>query len=152
MTAHLAEIDRVAAYTSVEGAGVFHSAGISINLQVGANDDDIFSFTINGASTGDLGLSAFKASSSSLSTLDDAIVKVDTALNDLDAVEGHFKLSVAKLNKEINALSIDRAPIEDAASATEISTKSGAHIVRSAPDAKRAQAHQTPDEALPLLR
>ena len=151
--ARLAEIDRVAAQTDFNGTKVLNSsAGVNMSIQVGANDDETISFTIAGASTGDLEVNAFAVTSGSLSTLDAAIASVDTARSGLGAIQNRFQSTVANLNNTINNLSAARSRIEDADYATEVSNMSKAQILQQAGTSVLAQANQVPQGVLSLLQ
>ncbi len=149
----LAEIDRVASQTDFNGTKVLNAA-LNMNIQVGANDSE----TIAIATTGDaksatlLGQATFTVGTDTLATLDAAIAKVDTTRGTLGAVQNRFESAIANLGTTITNLSASRSAIEDADYATEVSNMSRAQILQQAGTSVLAQANQSSQGVLSLLR
>ncbi len=87
-----------------------------------------------------------------LKALDDALAKVDSLRSDLGAVQNRFDSTITNLGNTINNLSSARSRIEDADYATEVSNMSRAQILQQAGTSVLAQANQTTQGVLSLLR
>lgn len=87
-----------------------------------------------------------------LKALDDALAKVDSLRSDLGAVQNRFDSTITNLGNTVNNLSSARSRIEDADYATEVSNMSRAQILQQAGTSVLAQANQTTQNVLSLLR
>jgi len=92
------------------------------------------------------------ATASPLDALDKALKQVDTLRGDLGAVQNRFDSIISNLGTTINNLSSSRSRIEDADYATEVSNMSRAQILQQAGTSVLAQANQTTQGVLSLLR
>ncbi len=87
-----------------------------------------------------------------LKALDAALAKVDALRSDLGAVQNRFDSTITNLGNTVNNLSSARSRIEDADYATEVSNMSRAQILQQAGTSVLAQANQTTQNVLSLLR
>ena len=87
-----------------------------------------------------------------LKALDDALAKVDSLRSDLGAVQNRFDSTITNLGNTVNNLTSTRSRIEDADYATEVSNMSRAQILQQAGTSVLAQANQTTQNVLSLLR
>ncbi|WP_318371670.1 flagellin [Enterobacter sp.] len=87
-----------------------------------------------------------------LSSIDDALAKVDSLRSDLGAVQNRFDSTITNLGNTVNNLSSARSRIEDADYATEVSNMSRAQILQQAGTSVLAQANQVTQNVLSLLR
>ncbi|WP_423060506.1 flagellin [Citrobacter portucalensis] len=87
-----------------------------------------------------------------LSTIDKALQQVDTLRSSLGAVQNRFDSTITNLGNTVNNLSSARSRIEDADYATEVSNMSRAQILQQAGTSVLAQANQTTQNVLSLLR
>ncbi len=87
-----------------------------------------------------------------LKALDAALAKVDSLRSDLGAVQNRFDSTITNLGNTVNNLSSARSRIEDADYATEVSNMSRAQILQQAGTSVLAQANQTTQGVLSLLR
>ncbi len=87
-----------------------------------------------------------------LKALDKALAKVDSLRSDLGAVQNRFDSTITNLGNTVNNLSSARSRIEDADYATEVSNMSRAQILQQAGTSVLAQANQTTQSVLSLLR
>ncbi len=78
--------------------------------------------------------------------------KVDNLRSDLGAVQNRFDSAITNLGNTVNNLSSARSRIEDADYATEVSNMSRAQILQQAGTSVLAQANQTTQNVLSLLR
>ncbi|EDX8937512.1 FliC/FljB family flagellin [Salmonella enterica subsp. enterica serovar Havana] len=87
-----------------------------------------------------------------LAKIDSALAKVDKFRSSLGAVQNRFESAVTNLGNTVNNLSSARSRIEDADYATEVSNMSRAQILQQAGTSVLAQANQTTQNVLSLLR
>lgn len=87
-----------------------------------------------------------------LAALDKALAQVDALRSDLGAVQNRFDSTITNLGNTVNNLSSARSRIEDADYATEVSNMSRANILQQAGTSVLAQANQTTQNVLSLLR
>ncbi|WKS82368.1 FliC/FljB family flagellin [Edwardsiella tarda] len=89
---------------------------------------------------------------SPLSALDSALSQVDKLRSGLGAVQNRFDSVINNLNSTVNNLSASRSRIQDADYATEVSNMSRAQILQQAGTSVLAQANQSTQNVLSLLR
>jgi flagellin len=87
-----------------------------------------------------------------LASIDAALSKVDSLRSSLGAVQNRFDSVIANLGTTINNLSSSRSRIEDADYAVEVSNMTRAQILQQAGTSVLAQANQTTQNVLSLLR
>ncbi|BEH72075.1 flagellin [Edwardsiella tarda] len=87
-----------------------------------------------------------------LATLDKALSDVDKLRSGLGAVQNRFDSVINNLNSTVNNLSASRSRIQDADYATEVSNMSRAQILQQAGTSVLAQANQSTQNVLSLLR
>ncbi|SQA83059.1 flagellar flagellin [Citrobacter freundii] len=87
-----------------------------------------------------------------LKKIDDALSDVDKFRSSLGAVQNRFESAVTNLGNTVNNLSSARSRIEDSDYATEVSNMSRAQILQQAGTSVLAQANQTTQNVLSLLR
>jgi len=87
-----------------------------------------------------------------LKQLDDALSQVDGLRSSLGAVQNRFDSVINNLNSTVNNLSASQSRIQDADYATEVSNMSRANILQQAGTSVLAQANQSTQNVLSLLR
>lgn len=87
-----------------------------------------------------------------LAKIDAALKKVDGFRSQLGAVQNRFESAITNLGNTVNNLSSARSRIEDSDYATEVSNMSRAQILQQAGTSVLAQANQTTQNVLSLLR
>ncbi|HAU5677299.1 FliC/FljB family flagellin [Citrobacter europaeus] len=87
-----------------------------------------------------------------LAKIDAALAQVADLRSDLGAVQNRFNSTITNLGNTVNNLSEARSRIEDADYATEVSNMSRANILQQAGTSVLAQANQTTQNVLSLLR
>lgn len=92
------------------------------------------------------------ATASPLDALDKALKQVDTLRGSLGAVQNRFDSVISNLGTTVTNLSSSRSRIEDADYATEVSNMSRANILQQAGTSVLAQANQSTQGVLSLLR
>lgn len=95
---------------------------------------------------------SLQSATNPLETIDKALAKVDNLRSDLGAVQNRFDSAITNLGNTVNNLSSARSRIEDADYATEVSNMSRAQILQQAGTSVLAQANQTTQNVLSLLR
>ncbi|EGT0671185.1 FliC/FljB family flagellin [Citrobacter werkmanii] len=108
-------------------------------------------FTLDGAN---LDAKTMKTGSTAnpLKAIDDALAEVDKQRSSLGAVQNRFESAITNLGNTVNNLSAARSRIEDSDYATEVSNMSRAQILQQAGTSVLAQANQTTQNVLSLLR
>jgi flagellin len=92
------------------------------------------------------------ASATPLATLDAALQKVDSLKSSLGSIQNRLDSTIANLGTTITNLSSSRSRIQDADYATEVSNMTRANILQQAGTSVLAQANQTTQGVLSLLR
>ncbi|NLR55323.1 flagellin FliC [Citrobacter freundii] len=95
---------------------------------------------------------AAKKTEGPLAKIDAALAQVADLRSDLGAVQNRFNSTITNLGNTVNNLSEARSRIEDADYATEVSNMSRANILQQAGTSVLAQANQTTQNVLSLLR
>ncbi len=97
-------------------------------------------------------LSSNPATKDPLEALDKALAQVDGLRSSLGAVQNRFDSVINNLNSTVNNLSASQSRIQDADYATEVSNMSRANILQQAGTSVLAQANQSTQNVLTLLR
>lgn len=84
--------------------------------------------------------------------IDAAIAKIDTARSGLGATQNRFESTINNLNNTVTNLSAAQSRIQDADYATEVANMSRAQILQQAGTSVLAQANQSTQSVLSLLR
>ncbi|NOV24849.1 FliC/FljB family flagellin [Cupriavidus necator] len=92
------------------------------------------------------------STASPLASIDAAIKKVDDLRSSLGAVQNRFDSVISNLGTAVTNLSASRSRIQDADYATEVSNMTRANILQQAGTSVLAQANQTTQGVLSLLR
>jgi len=92
------------------------------------------------------------ASGNPLKTIDAALKQVDDLRSSLGAVQNRFDSVISNLGTTVTNLSSSRSRIQDADYATEVSNMTRANILQQAGTSVLAQANQTTQGVLSLLR
>ncbi|MBD9355073.1 flagellin domain-containing protein [Methylomonas albis] len=160
------EIKRIIQNTEFNGKKILNGSLAGANFQVGANTttDNQVSVTVSDLvkvnslsalfGTGySIGSAAGSAKvRSAISAIDSAIKKIDTFRSTLGAIQNRFTTSVANLQSSIENQSAARSRILDTDFATETSNLSKTQILQQAGTAMLAQANQSGQSVLSLLR
>ena len=115
-----------------------------------ANGADVY-FKANVAANGTVTLGE-QYNADPLASIDEALAGVDELRSQLGAVQNRFESTITNLNNTTNNLSAARSRIEDADYAVEVSNMTRAQILQQAGTSVLAQANQTTQGVLSLLR
>lgn len=120
----------------------------------GAVIDTYTSATVDasGAVTKGKALSTAPKTTDPLAALDSALSQVDSLRSSLGAVQNRFDSVINNLNSTVNNLTASQSRIQDADYATEVSNMSRANILQQAGTSVLAQANQSTQNVLTLLR
>ena len=152
------QITSIVSNTKFNGVGLFTgSAGSSgtVTIQTGSDssdtvDMDFTALTLTGVST--INLSTVAGATGALSTLDTAISTVATKRANLGASESRLSSVVNNLTSNITNLTDARSRIEDADFSLETTNLAKSQILSQASTAMLAQANQSQQNVLSLLK
>jgi flagellin len=152
----VASIDRIATTTKFNGKALLDGTYTSQVLQIGANSTDTISLTVGNQSTSTLGVNSLTLNGSASA----AITAIDAAINTVSttrATLGSFQKDT--LQTTVNSLSIaqenlqaSEANIRDADMAFEMAGFTRENILMQTGTAMLAQANQSPQAVLQLLK
>ncbi|MGZ4953843.1 MAG: flagellin N-terminal helical domain-containing protein [Methylobacter sp.] len=161
------ELDRIIKNTEFNGKKVLNGGLSKANFQIGANIavDNQISVTVS-ALTGVSGLKSLNGAGlcigsnistalkigSVISKIDLAIGKVDTFRATLGAVQNRFTTTISNLQSSVDNQSAARSRILDTDFAAETASLSRAQVLQQAGTAMLAQANQSGQGVLSLLR
>ena len=149
------EIDRIASNTKFNQLSL---SGQSFTLQIGSTAADTLAVNPNSVSVSGLGMST-TTSVASLASATAAIATVDTALDSLASARSESGATINRLNYTVsNLMNVSQrlkealSGIEDADYAAESAALARGVVLAQAGTAMLAQANQTPQYVLSLLR
>ncbi len=162
-TALTDEITRIASQTEFNTQkllnGDFSGAGKELNLQVGANATqaigvniekmDATALKVNDASSK---MNKYSAATAFISTVDAAITKVSTQRSALGAVQNRLEHTIANADNTSENLQAAESRIRDVDMADEMVKYSKSSILQQAGQSMLAQANQSTQGVLSLLR
>ena len=159
-----AEIGRVLAGTTFNGAPILGASAGGLTFQIGANTTANDSITITTTDmTVDPSITAVTASvidsTAATATLNTVVNDIDAALDDINsqravfgATQNRFSAVITNLQSSVENQSAARSRIMDADFASETANMSRAQILQQAGTAMVAQANQLPQQVLKLLQ
>jgi flagellin len=154
------EIGRIATTTSFGGQDLLTGTGGDgagkFDFQVGANANEIISFTLTNMDAGTLGVTALSIadatdSQAAIDTIDAALKIVDDKRADLGAVQNRFDHTISNLANIQENVSASRSRIQDTDFASETAEMTKNQILQQAGTSILSQANQLPQAALSLL-
>ncbi len=150
-----AQIDDIVANTKFNGTAVFGTANVTVAIQTGSGATDQTSLTIAGfdvtaASASDV--STVAGATTALTDVDAALKAVATTRASLGAGQSRLESTVNNLTNQVTNLSDARSRIEDADFSAETTNLAKAQILSQASTAMLAQANQSAQGVLSLLR
>ncbi len=151
----LAEIDRISEQTEFNGIKVL-SKDQSLSIQVGADDKQTIDIELKKMDSAELKMDDYDVTGTDtdtlLATVDAALSTVSSLRSGLGAVQNRFDSVVNTLNSTVVNLTASQSRIQDADMATEVSNMSKGNMLQQAGTAVLAQANQSPQNILSLLR
>lgn len=161
------EIGRIIKNTEFNGKKVLNGSLQNVNFQVGAGTSANNQISINVSdlaaasgikslfSTGAVSIGSGAASGDTrdaIDAIDNAIKKIDNFRSTLGAIQNRFTTTIGNLQSSVENQSAARSRIMDADFATETSNLSRTQILQQAGTAMLAQANQSSQTVLSLLR
>jgi flagellin len=149
------QIDDIISNTKFNDTAVFGSSDVAIDIQTGAGSSDQVTLTITGldvSAASGADISSASGATTAIDDVKDALKAVGTTRASLGAGMSRLDSVVNNLNNNIANLSEARSRIEDADYATETTKLAKAQILSQASTAMLAQANQSQQNVLSLLR
>ncbi len=157
VTQLLGQVNEVAAKTTFNGTALVDGSATALSIQTGMNSGDTVTLAIAGVDTTDLAINAIDLStaagaSTAIGLLDTAIDTVNSSRAGLGAVQNRFEATISNLTSTVTNLTEARSRIEDADFSAETTQLAKAQILNQASTAMLAQANQSQQGVLSLLR
>ncbi|WP_137681379.1 flagellin [Aurantiacibacter suaedae] len=160
VTALTSQIDDVLTNTSFNGNALLSKASatdVTFSIQTGANSGETVTLTSKGIDGTKLDASALDVTSSAnaattMGNVDDALASVNATRASLGAGQNRLESAMNNLNDNITNLSEARSRIEDADYSAETTKLAKSQILSQASTAMLAQANQSQQNVLSLLR
>jgi flagellin len=156
------ELTRIGASTNFNGTKLLDGSANALTFQVGASDQAAESQVVVDLSSADVGaigtaIGALNVSSAAnaltaLTTIDSNINTVSTERAKLGAVQNRFEHTINSLNVAVENLSASESRIRDTDMAQEMTAFTRAQVLSQAGTAMLAQANQSSQGVLQLLR
>jgi flagellin len=141
--------------TNFNNVTLFGTSDVTVSIQTGSGSADKVDLTITGldlSDVGDIDISAADDATDALDTLDDALKAVNTTRSSIGAGESRLESVVNNLTNNVANLTDARSRIEDVDFSTETTNLAKAQILSQASTALLAQANQSQQGVLSLLR
>ena len=148
------EIDRIAETTEFNTKNILGGQS-TITLQVGANSGQTIDIGLIDMSANAIGAGAIDVTQDApggIDALDEAILAVSTQRSALGAIQNRLEHTIQNLGTTSENLTAAESRIRDVDMAKEISEQTKQSILSQAAQAMLAQANQTPQGVLQLLR
>jgi flagellin len=159
LTALTEEVDRIADQTEFNTMKLLDGSFTSKKLQVGANIDQVISFSIDAMDASTLGLSAVATAVTSqagataaISTVQTALDTVSTQRSALGALQNRLEHTIANADNTSENLQAAESRIRDVDMAKEMVKYSKDSILQQAAQSMLAQANQSTQGVLSLLQ
>jgi flagellin len=155
-----AQIGQVISNTEFNGVKLFDASTATVTIQAGANSADtvdlamadLTTLAADGGAAGSYDISTAAAAGTTMTTLTTEIESISTARATLGAGQSRLESVVNSLNNNITNLSDARSRIEDTDYSTETTALAKAQILSQASTAMIAQANQSGQNVMSLLR
>lgn len=155
------EITRIATQTQFNKMNLLNGSFQNKQLQVGANDGQVITFSIGTMSAKALGVDVIASSvrkakgadiGTQLGTIDDAITTVSTARSDLGAISNRLDHTIANADNMAENLQSSESKIRDVNIASEMVSYSSMSILQQAGQSMLSHANQATQGVLSLLQ
>lgn len=157
VTALIAQVGDISTRTDFNGTKLLDAAATSIDIQTGVDTGNVVNITIADLSAAGLAVAAVDIStaagaSTALGLVDTAIQTVATERAKLGAVSNRLDTTVNNLTSAVTNLSEAKSRIQDTDFSVETTKLASAQILAQASTAMLAQANQSQQGVLNLLR
>lgn len=153
------EVNRIASQTEFNTMKLLSGGVTSAHLQVGANTDQSITFEISSVTASGLGLSSvwsnvgtYSLATSQIAIVDSALTAVSTTRSKLGALQNRLEHTIANADNTAENLQAAESRIRDVDMAKEMVTYSKNNILQQAAQSMLAQANQSTQGVLSLLR
>lgn len=155
------EVDRIASASEFNGSKLLDGTSQTYSFQIGANNsaNDVIAVSISAAGSNSIGVGTASvsgadgaAAKAALTSIDSAIKNVSNIRGTLGAVQNRLQSTINNLQVSVENLSAAESRIRDVDVASETAAMTRAQILTQAGTSILAQANQTPQSALSLLR
>ena len=158
-TALKAEIDRIASQTEFNTMKLLNGSFSGKNLQVGANSAQSIGISISSMKASDIGvgdvanqMGSYGAATGFITNVDNAIKAVSTQRSQLGAIQNRLEHTIANADNTAENLQAAESRIRDVDMADEMVKYSKSSILQQAGQSMLAQANQSTQGVLSLLR
>jgi flagellin len=153
----ITQIDEVAGRTTFNGVSLLDGTNATVTLQTGTTSSQTMDVTLSDVTSGTLAVDALDIGSTgdaggAMDAIDTALDTITTARAGLGAVQNRLEASVASITNRVTNLEESRSRIEDTDFATESTALAKAQILSQASTAMLAQANQSQQNVMSLLR
>ena len=155
VTGLAAQLADIVEKTNFNGVTLFGASDIAVNIQTGSTSTDQVAITISALDlddVGDIDISDADGATDALDTLDDALLAVNTTRSSIGASQSRLESVVNNLTTSVANLTDARSRVEDVDFSTETIALAKAQILSQASTALLAQANQTQQGVLSLLK
>ncbi len=157
VTELIAQIGDVSARTKFNGVSLLDGTNASVNIQTGSNASETVAITLADVDATALGVNALTVATAAgataaLTALDTAIDTVSTAQAVLGAGQNRLQTTVSNLTDRVTNIAESKSRIEDADFSAETTQLAKAQILSQASTAMLAQANQSQQGVLSLIR
>ncbi|RQW43951.1 flagellin [Novosphingobium sp. LASN5T] len=154
------QIDQVVTNTKFNGVALFDGSTATVKIQAGANASDTVDLSMadlttlaaSGGAAGSYDVSTATSANGLLSTLDTELESISSARSTLGAGQNRLQSAVNNLTSNVTNLSDARSRIQDTDYSAETTALAKAQILSQASTAMIAQANQSQQNVLSLLR
>ncbi len=157
VTALIAQIGDVATRTDYNGVKLLDGTNASLNIQTGSKATEVVAIALTDVDATALAVNAIDISTeaganSALTALDTALTTITTAQASLGASQNRLQTTVSNLSDRVANITESRSRIEDVDFSAETTALAKAQILSQASTAMLAQANQTQQNVLSLIR
>ena len=155
-----AQIDQVITNSAFNGVNLFDGSTATVDIQAGANAADVVTLSMadlttlaaSGGAAGSYDVSTQATASAVLAAVDTELGSISSARSTLGAGQNRLESAVNNLTNNVINLSDARSRIEDADYSAETTALAKSQILSQASTAMLAQANQSQQNVLSLLR
>jgi flagellin len=155
-----AQIDQVITNTEFNGVALFDGTTATVDIQAGANAADVVTLAMadlttlaaSGGAAGSYSVATAAGATAVLGTVDTELNAISSARSTLGAGQNRLESAVNNLTSNVINLSDARSRIEDTDYSAETTALAKAQILSQASTAMLAQANQSQQNVLSLLR
>jgi flagellin len=155
VTGLAAQLADIVEKTNFNGVTLFGASDVAVNIQTGSASTDQVAITISALDlddVGDIDISDADGATDALDSLDTALLAVNTTRSSIGASQSRLESVVNNLTTSVANLTDARSRVEDVDFSTETIALAKAQILSQASTALLAQANQTQQGVLSLLK